>query len=158
MSTVNWTVVGYHAIDRTAFEKLVEQEKSDEWYIDIKPMVWCETQMLAISHTRKSAVKKLGITLSDGPEPSPKKPASGKKRSTAADYSSPYGPHEWQQSNYMIFRLMTKENLAEVIASKALSPTTNGLEMQGRFQPFSTIEMFGTWEIDLVLLDLLSKL
>ena len=130
------------------FQKLIEQDKTDEWYIDIKPMVWSSTRMQAISQTRKAAVKKLGITLSDAPELSPKA-KSTKKRSTCVE-SDAFGPEGWQQSNYVIFRLQTRENLALTIATRALIPSAHGLEMRESFQPFSPINLMGDWKIDVM--------
>lgn len=146
-----WTTVGYHAIDQSVYDKLVEQDKSDEWFVDIKPMIWCPSRMQAISQTRKDTVKKLGISLSEPPEPQVKaiKAAGGKKRSTFAD-SSLFGPEAWQQSNYMIMRLKTRENLAEAVASKALvSLPGSCLEMRDSFMPFCPVSLSGEWDLDL---------
>lgn len=149
---LTWTTVGYHAIDQSDYDKSVEQDKSDEWYIEIRPMVWCPNRMQAIGQTRKDTVKKIGITLSEPPEPptkSPGKAAGGKKRSTCID-SGLLGPEAWQQSNYMIMRLRTRENLAEAIASKSLASMPNGcLEMRDSFMPFSPLSLPGAWDLDL---------
>ena len=148
MTSREWTLVGFHAFDAAVFQKLIEQDKTDEWYIDIKPMVWSTTRMQAISQTRKAAVKKLGISLSDAAEPAPKA-KSMKKRSTCVD-SDAFGPEGWQQSNYVIFRLQTQENLALTIATRALIPSPHGLEMRESFQPFSPINLMGEWKIDVL--------
>ena len=138
------TVVGFHAIDKGTFEQLVAKDSSDDWYIDIKPMVWSPNKMQAISHTRKAAVKKLGITFSEGQEPSKSKLTKKRYADTSA-----FGPDVWRSSGYMIFRLKTRENLALSIASKAFFPVENGgLEMADPFQPFCPINLLGDWEVD----------
>eukprot|EP00435_Cladocopium_sp_Y103_P041839 s1300_g11.t1 len=153
MTSRDWTLVGFHAFDAAVFQKLIDQDKTDEWYIDIKPMIWSSTRMQAISHTRKAAVKKLGITLSDTPEPSPKA-KSAKKRSTCME-SDAFGPEGWQQSNYVIFRLQTKENLALSIATRTLIPSPYGLEMREHvtMQPviLMNVDHFGKKHDDIVI-------
>ena len=140
--------MGYHAFEQKCFNKLVEKDISDNFYIEVKPMRWSCSPLTAISHTRKEKVRSLGVTLTDHGLPPPSKPRQPKARQLKNDAAT----SAIEEPLYVVWRLQTKENLANLVSSGVMMPTVHkdGFDMAAAFQPFAKFPVPGEWKLDYV--------
>ncbi|CAK9020106.1 unnamed protein product, partial [Durusdinium trenchii] len=139
-----WCTVGYHAVEESIYEGLVEKDCSGVWLTQIKPMQWHHTPLAAISQTKKSTARKLGAALSNtlsGERGSGTKP--GKSRSHVQAQVA----LAMERPNYIVFSLKTKENIADMCGKKILHPLPEGLgfEMTKPFDLFEPLLLPGEW-------------
>lgn len=144
-----WTTVGYHAFEQKQFDQMCCEDSSGLYYMEVSPMRWSSSPLLAISHTRKELARKLGATLSEAQEPPKGKILKGRGAKHDALEATLECP------NYVIWRLQTRENVAEQVVRGVLKPmhdAAKGIDLSQPFQLFEPPRLLGQWQVDLVCL------
>ena len=136
-----WATVGYHAVEQRVFDAAVRQESEGDWFCGLSLQSWFATPVCAISQTRKESARKLGLSLSetfDLPKGKMTKRLPGK---TVIDATL-------ECPNYVVWRLQTTENIADLLSQGFLRAGKNKFELRDGLEPFLPFGQAGKWQVD----------
>lgn len=136
-----WATVGYHAVEQKVFDAAVRQESEGDWFCGMSLQSWFATPLCAISQTRKENVRKLGLSLSETGDPPKGKVSKRLPGKTVVDAAL-------ECPNYVVWRLQTTENIAELLSQGFLRAGKNKFELRNGLEPFLPFGQADKWHVD----------
>lgn len=139
---MSWTTVGFHAVEQKLFDEMAMKD-ADASSVSMSFATWYSTPLCAISQTRKENVRKLGLSLTETVDPDPKakvalKRGYGKSRVDAA----------LETPNFVVWRLQTQENIAELVSKGVLLGGHNKFHLKEPVGPFRLFSPAGKWVLE----------
>ena len=136
-----WATVGYHAVEQRVFDAAVRQESEGDWFCGLSLQSWFATPLCAISQTRKENARKLGLSLSETSDLPNRKVNKRLPGKTVVDATL-------ECPNYVVWRLQTTENIADLLSQGFLSAGKNKFELRDGLEPFLPFGQAGKWQVD----------
>eukprot|EP00435_Cladocopium_sp_Y103_P074479 s326_g49.t1 len=136
-----WATVGYHAVEQKVFDAALRQESEGDWFCGMSLQSWFPSPLCAISQTRKENVRKLGLSLSETVDPPKGKVSKRLPGKTVVDAAL-------ECPNYVVWRLQTTENIAELLSQGFLRAGKNKFELQTALEPFLPFGQADKWQVD----------
>ena len=136
-----WAIVGYHAVEQRVFDAAVRQECDGDWFCGMSLQSWFASPLCAISQTRKENVRKLGLCLSETMEPHKGKANKRMPGKTVIDAAL-------ECPNYVVWRLQTTENIAELLSQGFLRAGKNKFELRTGLEHFLPYGDANKWQVD----------